>query len=56
MAVTGDLAEVQMDKLTIFGPEVNIDQKENKVWVNGLGAMACPATPLQGRQLDNRRS
>lgn len=49
LTVTGDLAEVQMDKMTIFGPEVNIDQKENKAWVTGVGAMRMPSNAsLQG--------
>jgi hypothetical protein len=39
IVVTGDLAELQMAKLTIRGPQVNIDQAENKAWVNGDGAM-----------------
>src|SRR5262249_40263852 len=44
LTVTGETAEVQLDKLTIFGPEVNIDQKENKAWVNGPGAMRMPSS------------
>jgi hypothetical protein len=43
LKVTGETAEVQLDKLTIFGPEVNIDQRENKAWVNGPGAMRMPS-------------
>lgn len=43
LTVTGDLAEVKLDKLNIIGPEVNIDQKENKAWVNGLGSMRMPS-------------
>ncbi len=34
-----DLAQVRMDKIYILGPEVNIDQAANKVWVTGVGAM-----------------
>jgi hypothetical protein len=43
LTVTGDLADVKLDKMKITGPEVNIDQKENKVWVNGLGSMRMPS-------------
>lgn len=53
LLVTGDLAEVHLDKLSILGPEVNIDQKENNVWVNGIGAMRMPSnTNFQGDKLD----
>lgn len=41
--VTGDLAQVQLDKLSILGPEVNIDQRANKAWVQGVGAMRMPS-------------
>ncbi len=33
------LARVQFNKLTIMGPEVNIDQRSNRALVNGEGAM-----------------
>lgn len=53
LLVTGDLAEVHLDKLSILGPEVNIDQKENTVWVNGIGAMRMPSnTNFQGDKLE----
>lgn len=42
LAVTGSPngpGQVQFDKLAVLGPEVNIDQRENKAWVNGPGAM-----------------
>jgi hypothetical protein len=39
LVVTGDLAELRLDKIYILGPEVNIDQATNKAWVNGIGAM-----------------
>jgi lipopolysaccharide export system protein LptA len=39
LVVTGNLAHVQLDKIAILGPEVNIDQRANKAWVNGIGAM-----------------
>jgi lipopolysaccharide export system protein LptA len=52
LVVTGKLARVQLDKLTIHGPEVNIDQKNNNAWVTGAGAMEMPATTnLSGEQL-----
>lgn len=51
LLVTGDLAEVHLDRLSILGPEVNIDQKENRVWVNGTGAMRLPSnTTFQGEK------
>jgi len=43
LAVTGDHAQVQMDKIFILGPEVHIDQTSNKVWVNGMGIMKMPS-------------
>lgn len=52
LAVTGDLAHVQLDKLAILGPEVNIDQKTNKAWVQGIGAMRMPSnTDFDGKKL-----
>jgi hypothetical protein len=52
LAVTGNPAEVLLDKLFILGPEVNIDQKENKAWVNGVGAMRMPSNKsFQGNEL-----
>ena len=39
LVVTGDLAQLQMDKIYLIGPEVYIDQATNKAWVNGIGAM-----------------
>ncbi|MBL8796264.1 MAG: hypothetical protein JNM56_20360, partial [Planctomycetia bacterium] len=56
LTVTGELAEVMLDKLTIIGPEVNIDQKENKAWVNGLGAMRMPSNAdLSGEKVGAKR-
>jgi lipopolysaccharide export system protein LptA len=53
LVVTGDLAELQTDKIYIIGPEVNIDQTSNKAWVIGDGAMKMDsATNLQGEPLD----
>src|SRR5262249_7291644 len=53
LVVTGDLAQLRMDKIYILGPEVNIDQAANKAWVNGIGAMQMDsATNFQGNKLD----
>lgn len=52
LVVTGDLARLVMDKISIFGPEVNIDQAANKAWVIGTGAMQMESkTNFQGDQL-----
>ncbi len=39
LVVSGDLARLLMDKIFIVGPVVNIDQPNNKAWVDGVGAM-----------------
>lgn len=53
LVVTGNLAQVQLNKITILGPEVNIDQKVNKAWVNGIGSMQLPSQgTLQGEKKD----
>jgi lipopolysaccharide export system protein LptA len=53
LVVTGDLAQLQTDKIWIIGPEVNIDQLTNKAWVYGDGAMKMDsATNFQGEKLD----
>jgi hypothetical protein len=53
LVVTGDLAKLQMDKVLISGPQVNIDQAENKAWVNGDGAMMLESnTNFQGAKLN----
>ena len=52
LVVSGDLAQLRMDKIYILGPEVNIDQAANKAWVNGIGAMTMEsATNFQGDKL-----
>jgi len=55
LVVTGDereLAELVMDKMAILGPEVNVDQVNNKAWVNGVGAMQMESeTDFQGKRL-----
>jgi lipopolysaccharide export system protein LptA len=53
LVVTGDLAELQTDKIYILGPEINIDQSTNKAWVYGDGCMKMDsATNFQGEKLD----
>jgi hypothetical protein len=53
LVVNGDLAQLQMDKIYIIGPEVNIDQATNRAWVHGVGAMQMEsATNFQGAKLD----
>jgi hypothetical protein len=52
LVVTGDLAQLKMDKIFILGPEVNIDQVDNKAWVVGGGAMQMHnTTTLEGKPL-----
>src|SRR5262249_40071794 len=52
LVVTGDLAKLLLDKLYIVGPEVHIDQPDNKAWVNGAGAMQMESTSsLSGNTL-----
>jgi lipopolysaccharide export system protein LptA len=52
LVVTGDLAQLLMDKIYIVGPEVNIDQATNKAWVTGAGGMVMESkTNFQGDQL-----
>lgn len=48
-----DLAQLQMDKIYIIGPTVNIDQRKNIAWVDGVGAMQMEsATNFQGSKLE----
>jgi hypothetical protein len=42
LTVLGDYAQVQLDKLYIVGPEVNIDQTTNEARVHGMGVMRLP--------------
>jgi lipopolysaccharide export system protein LptA len=52
LVVTGDLAQLEMDKILILGPEVNIDQAKNKAWVFGEGAMRMQSNQtLEGKPL-----
>jgi lipopolysaccharide export system protein LptA len=39
-----DLAQVQLDKTTILGPKITIDQKTDEALVHGAGVMKMPAT------------
>jgi hypothetical protein len=53
MVVTGDLAEVETDRIYILGPEVNLDQTTNRCWVPADGAMRMvSATNFQGEKLE----
>jgi lipopolysaccharide export system protein LptA len=55
LVVTGnprELAWVQLDKLTIQGKEVNIDQRFNRAWVNDIGVMQMlTTTDFEGNKL-----
>lgn len=42
--VRGDLAKVQLDKITIHGPEVDLNQQTNIAEVQGMGVMTMPAS------------
>jgi lipopolysaccharide export system protein LptA len=50
--VTGDLAQLEMDKIIIIGPEVRINQASNKAEVQGQGAMQMQSDQtLEGKPL-----
>jgi hypothetical protein len=52
LVVSGDVAKLRMDKILILGPDINIDQKENKAWVYGNGAMQMESnTDMEGKPL-----
>jgi lipopolysaccharide export system protein LptA len=52
--VTGDVAELQIDKLFIRGPQIEIDQAVNEAWVKGVGALTMRnKTSFNGTQLDH---
>lgn len=57
LVVTGnDVAQLQMDKIYIIGPEVNIDQAANKAWVTGCGAMMMESnTSLAGNKMEKAK-
>jgi lipopolysaccharide export system protein LptA len=47
-----DLARLEMDRMLILGPVVNINQRTNEAWVNGMGAMTMESdTDFQGNKL-----
>ncbi len=48
LVVTGDLAKLRMDKIYILGPEIRIDQANNKAWVIGVGAMQMESNTTFG--------
>jgi lipopolysaccharide export system protein LptA len=51
--VTGNHAQLQLNKLFILGPDINIDQTTNEAEVRGLGAMRLPSRAnLDGSPLD----
>jgi hypothetical protein len=53
LVVTGDLGQLQTDKICIWGTEINIDQSTNKAWVYGEGIMKMDsATNFQGDKLE----
>lgn len=52
LTVTGESAQVQLDKITILGPEIDIDQMTNTALVNGPGIMRMPSD----RGLDGTRT
>jgi hypothetical protein len=44
-----------MNEIFIMGPEVNIDQVQNKAWVNGVGAMQLESeSDFEGRKLKRK--
>jgi len=43
LTVTGNHAQVQLNKVFILGPTVKIDQTTNEVWVTGIGLMRMPS-------------
>src|SRR5262249_16204926 len=43
ITVIGDNAQVQLNKIFILGPQINLDQTTNETWVNGLGIMRMPS-------------
>jgi lipopolysaccharide export system protein LptA len=55
LVVTGnprELAWVQLDKLTMQGKEVNIDQRANRSWINDIGVMQIlSASDFEGNKL-----
>jgi hypothetical protein len=53
LVASGDLANLEMGKIKIIGPVVNVDQVSNKVWVEGAGAMCLQSnTTLENKPLE----
>jgi hypothetical protein len=53
LEVAGDLAHLKMDKITIAGPEISIDQVANVAFVHGRGFMLMQSnTTLDGKPLN----
>jgi lipopolysaccharide export system protein LptA len=53
LVVIGKVALVKLDKITMFGPVVTIDQTTNRATVVGTGAMTMPSnTTFEGGKLD----
>ncbi len=53
LQVTGRPAFVQLDKLFITGPVVNINQPENNAWVTGMGSLKMPSNSnFEGKKLE----
>ncbi|HZT80599.1 MAG TPA: hypothetical protein VFA26_10265, partial [Gemmataceae bacterium] len=51
-AAAEDLAKLTLDKMSIWGPIVNIDQVANKAWVDGQGTMWMKSDQdFQGKKL-----
>jgi hypothetical protein len=52
LKVTGDLAELHMDRLVVVGPEIEVDQGDNTATVDGDGYMKMEnTTDFQGNPL-----
>jgi lipopolysaccharide export system protein LptA len=43
LTVIGDNAQVQLNKIFILGPQINLDQTTNEAWVTGMGIMRMPS-------------
>jgi hypothetical protein len=53
LTVTGDLARLDMQRMQIRGPVVNIDQPADKAWVDGIGSLTMESdTDLEGKKLN----
>jgi lipopolysaccharide export system protein LptA len=43
LLVAGENARVQLNKIFILGPQINLDQTTNEAWVTGMGLMRMPS-------------